>query len=195
MDENNEIEEELIEETEQKEVAPQAFTAADGAKLMEELASMKAAMAEMQKPAEPVVAPVEPITLPAEYSPESINAMVEARVMAALKPISDQSQANERQMVEQFRDRLIQEEGDFDDETRAAFQAEAQKQFDSGAADSMEEAIRNASLILAPKTPKLKASQAARRKGRRGGTGRPPQDMAELDEEGTIDAIFAKHNI
>ena len=191
MTENLENEVENTEELPQEPAAP-AVTHEMMQELVDTIATLKDEVAGLRKPAEPVA---EPTAMPTEYDPAMLDRLITERAQAILNPIAEQTRANEVEMIVQFRDRLIGQIEGLDDESRSALQAMAQRQFESGAADNMEEAINNAMLILAPKTPKLNASQDARRKGRRGAVGRAPEDMAELDEDSHLDAIFAKHNI
>ncbi|MCP4935207.1 MAG: hypothetical protein GY927_13625 [bacterium] len=97
-------------------------------------------------------------------------------------------------MIEQVRDGLLAQKKGMSDEHRAKVSREADRQFSTTAASSMEEAINNAMLIVGKETPKQDDGQDARRKSRRGGKGLTPTQQAEMEEDDSLDEIFLKYN-
>ena len=184
---------EAVEETQEEQPDPQA----EAMKAMrEELAALREEVSKSRK-VEPKQEPVAPKAMPRDYDPDMIDQIVQEKLAAALAPVAEQVQANERARVEKYRDSLIAQIDGLEGDTKTKLAALAQRQFESGAAEDMDEAIKNAQAILGVKgTPKGTANQDARRAGRRGDKYRAPtEDADNLSEDDALDAIFAKHNL
>ncbi len=196
MTQNDEIEDLETTETPQEETKPAPATAEAMQGLVDTVAALKAEIGELRKPKEPVAPATPPAQMPTEYNAADIDAIVQARMAEALRPVADQVAANEQERNLALRDGMIDQISGLTDESRMELQAVAQKQFESGAAANFKEAIANARAILGITQPKqTQATQDARRAGRRGGTSRPPQETAEKSEDDVLDAIFAEHEL
>jgi len=179
----------------QNEEQPQAATAEEVASMKETIAAMDAKLAEIQA-AKAEIAEEQPLTAPKRYSAEAIDELVEAKLNERLKPVAAQIEANERMRAEELRDGLIAQHMGLTDEETNALRTVAQKQFDTGAATNMEEAISHGRSILGLEKPKQDtASQEARRAGRRGAQGRAPLETADMSEDEALEAIFVEHGI
>ena len=187
---------ELDPKEETQEETPELATAESVQVLVETVNSLKAQLAEANKPA-PVAAPTAPAPqMPSEYDAASIDQIVQAKLEEALRPVSELVNANEKQRGIELRDGLIGQIAGLSDEDKVKLQTVAQKQFESGAASNYDEAIANASAIVGIKKPnQTQANQDARRAGRQRSSSRAPQETADMDEDAALDAIFSDHNL
>ena len=187
---------ELDPKEETQEETPELATAESVQVLVETVNSLKAQLAEANKPT-PVVAPVAPAPqMPVEYGQDAVQAAVQAELGRELQPLRELVAENERQRGIELRDGLIGQIAGLSDEDKVKLQTVAQKQFESGAASNYDEAIANASAIVGIKKPnQTQANQDARRAGRQRSSSRAPQETADMDEDAALDAIFSDHNL
>ena len=196
MTENEENEDEQTQEVETQEetkVDPQAEAMAT---VLAKLDALQGELTELRKPKE-VVADTPPMELPKEYSPETVKGWMKESLAESLAPVAAQVQANEVARSMQLRDGLIDQLGDISDTSRGELAALAHRQFEGGAATSMDEAVKFASKILGiKKTQASTDDQDARRAGRRGDRNRAPQEnAADQSEDDLLNEIFADHEL